>query len=117
MRTNYKEYSYLISLEDVIQFGEMISKNTSGPNNNTEVFKALEVLANALFQERLMNANITSQWSPLSEEEIRSLNNRKKIEAIRSYRTRCDATLLEAKTAIENYMNYHWGVTSFMAKS
>ena len=73
----------------------------------------LATIAKSLLTKHIYDRQAHQARKALRVEEIRELENRNKLPAVRLYRDRMQCTLLEAKKDVEQYMLNRWGSTYF----
>lgn len=75
-----------------------------------EAGDAFAVVLQWMFNRELWQANIRP---PLNGVELKCLCERKKLDAIISYKRRVGCKIMDAKVEVENAMRLHYGVISF----
>lgn len=75
-----------------------------------EVRESFAACIQFMFMKELCQANL---HPPLNDAEKLELERRDKLEAVKQYKRRTGATLLDAKNKVEEYMMLTYKVTTF----
>lgn len=83
-------------------FNVLLAMSRDNLNLNAEIRDEAAALLSRLFDQKMVAPN-----SELTEGEISLLREKRKIAAIKEFRTRTGASLLDSKNAVEAYQKRH----------
>lgn len=76
--------------------------------SDTRSKKELATIVRRELEIDLQDAGVTSDNTRVTQREVSLANNGKKLDAVKLYKKRTGASLIDAKHAVEAAMGYNW---------